>query len=331
MSDLPDPLVPADVDLRGLPWMRLDIHRLLASELVALGTPEECWYALMLWMRAWQQVPAASLPDDERVLAAFSGAGRRWRKVRDMALRGFVRCSDGRLYHRVLAEQALLAWPERVKHREKRERDADRLRRWRERKRSEEEDETGDETRTETQVKRVSSRTDGRGTGEGRERDGTGEGRDEQPDLCSTGVSPPAPPIPAGRAERSPPARSNGSREPKGAATWAAYCRAYDARYGVEPPRNAKGNTLCCRLVDRVGAEEAPAVAAWFVGHPDALYTRGKHPLDLLVRDAERLHTEWATGQIGTASRARQEDRRAGNAMAVEEAIAQLRRERDAG
>ena len=32
------------------------------------------------------------------------------------ALRGFVRCSDGRLYHRVLAEKARTAWDERLRY-----------------------------------------------------------------------------------------------------------------------------------------------------------------------------------------------------------------------
>lgn len=119
MSDLPDPLVPADVDLRGFPGFMLDVERLLASELVALGTADECWYALMLWCRAWQQIPPASLPNDDRVLAAFSRAGSKWKKVREIALRGFVLCSDGRLYHRVLSEEAKTAWDKRKKYQER--------------------------------------------------------------------------------------------------------------------------------------------------------------------------------------------------------------------
>lgn len=119
MTDLPDPLVPADVDLRGFTGFMLDVERLLASELVALGTPEECWFAMMLWCRAWQQHPPASLPNDERVLAAFSRAGGKWKKVREIALRGFVLCSDGRLYHKVLSEEAKTAWEKRKKYLER--------------------------------------------------------------------------------------------------------------------------------------------------------------------------------------------------------------------
>ena len=133
MSDaLPAPLVPAEVDLRGLAGFMLDVNRLLASELVALGSDAECWAAVRLWCRAWHQTPAASLPDDDRVLAAFAGVSlAKWRRIRDMAMRGFVLCSDGRYYHQVLSQEALQAWGKRVAYRERRARDTERMQRWR--------------------------------------------------------------------------------------------------------------------------------------------------------------------------------------------------------
>src|SRR5690349_20469882 len=103
-----------------------DVDRFLASELAALATPEEGWAAFFLWCRAWKQTPPGSLPDDDRVLASFSNTGKRWPKVRAMALRGFVRCGDGRLYHRVLCAEVGVAWKRRQEHDRKRERDADR-------------------------------------------------------------------------------------------------------------------------------------------------------------------------------------------------------------
>lgn len=106
-----------DVDLRGLPFMPLDTVRLMDSDLFALSTGEEFKAALSLWCKAWQQVPAASLPDDDRVLAHLSGSGNRWRKIRDAAMRGFVLCSDGRWYHPVIAEKAQEAWKHRVAQR----------------------------------------------------------------------------------------------------------------------------------------------------------------------------------------------------------------------
>lgn len=126
------PLVPVEVDLRGLPFMPLDVVRLLDSDLFALTSGDEFKAALSLWCKAWLQVPAASLPNDDRVLAHLSGAGARWRKVKGMALRGWQLCSDDRLYHPVIAEKALAAWEERVAYRERRGNETERLRRHRE-------------------------------------------------------------------------------------------------------------------------------------------------------------------------------------------------------
>lgn len=123
----PIPLVPHDVDLRGLPWMRLDTGRLLDSDLFALSTGEEFKAAVALWCKSWTQQPAGSLPKDDRILAELSRA-KKWSKVKDMALRGWIECSDGRLYHPVVAEQALLAWEERVAYRAKKDADAERKR-----------------------------------------------------------------------------------------------------------------------------------------------------------------------------------------------------------
>lgn len=134
-AQFPPPPVPIDVDVRDLDGFMLNVERLLASELVALGTPEECWAALMLWCRAWKQVPAGSLANDERILASFSGAGKRWPKVRQMALRGFVLCSDGRLYHKVLCEDVRRAAERKAGYLAEREQDRERLKNWREAKR----------------------------------------------------------------------------------------------------------------------------------------------------------------------------------------------------
>lgn len=126
------PLVGPDVDLRALDGFMLNVERLMASELVAISSGEEFKAAVLLWCRAWKQVPAASLPDDDRVLAAFAGCSLpRWRKLKAVALRGFVRCADGRLYHRVLAEDAIRAFARHQAFRARRAADQERLRDWR--------------------------------------------------------------------------------------------------------------------------------------------------------------------------------------------------------
>lgn len=109
MADLPQPLTPADCNLREFPFMPLEVKRLLSSETWVLGTGDERSAAITLWLESWHQVPAASLPDNERMLDHLSQA-KNWKKVKAHALRGWVRCSDGRLYHAVVAEKALEAW-----------------------------------------------------------------------------------------------------------------------------------------------------------------------------------------------------------------------------
>jgi Protein of unknown function (DUF1376) len=118
-EDLPEPLVPADADLRQFGYMALDVVRLRDSDLVALANGEEFKAAVLLYCVAWHQVPAGSLPSDDRLLARYSGAGPRWAKVKPMALRGFVRCADGRLYHPVVAEKVLEALERKQAQRER--------------------------------------------------------------------------------------------------------------------------------------------------------------------------------------------------------------------
>lgn len=112
MNNKPEPLTPADCDLRDFAYMPLDVVRLRDSETAALLTPGEFRAAILLWCAAWHQVPAASLPNDDRLLAMLAGFGRYrrgWSKVKEGALRGFIECKDGRLYHPVVAEKALQA------------------------------------------------------------------------------------------------------------------------------------------------------------------------------------------------------------------------------
>jgi hypothetical protein len=94
-----------------------------------------------------------------------------------------------------------------------------------------------------------------------------------------------------------------------GAATWEAYSTAYAKRYGVPPVRNQQSNALCKSLVKALGAEDAPAVAAYYVTSNYAYYVQRGHNLKILVSDAVKLRTEWATGQRVTQSQAREGDR----------------------
>ncbi len=113
----PDPMTPADCDLRDFQFMPLDIARLFGSEFHARASDGEWRAGLTLWLKSYHQVPAGSLPDDDVALARLAEYGRdlkSWRAVKDGALHGWVKCSDGRLYHPVVAEKALEGWLQKL-------------------------------------------------------------------------------------------------------------------------------------------------------------------------------------------------------------------------
>ncbi|MEY2342096.1 hypothetical protein AB4090_08315 [Acidithiobacillus sp. IBUN Pt1247-S3] len=106
---LPDPLVPADCDLRRFPYMPIDINRLFDSRFHAICNDAEWRAGVTLWLKSFHQVPAASLPENDVELCRLAELGRdmkTWLKVKDKALHGWVLCADHRWYHPLIAEKA---------------------------------------------------------------------------------------------------------------------------------------------------------------------------------------------------------------------------------
>jgi hypothetical protein len=117
---LPAPLTPPDCDLTDFEFMPLDVRRLRDSRFTAAADAEAFRAGVLLWCASWHQVPAASVPDDDVELAQLAGYGRvvkEWVKTRPEALHGWIRCSDGRLYHPVVAEKAREAWQAKLRQR----------------------------------------------------------------------------------------------------------------------------------------------------------------------------------------------------------------------
>lgn len=116
MTDLPEPMVPAEVDLRDYRWMPFYGDAALSSDTWILATPEARCAAMTLWWQSWHQVPAGSLPANARLLASLAGYGvavAAFEAIQEQATRGWVLCADGRLYHPFLAKLALDAWEEK--------------------------------------------------------------------------------------------------------------------------------------------------------------------------------------------------------------------------
>lgn len=114
------PLTPANCDLRDFPRLMLDIPRLRASSFDATSN-DSAWRAgVNLWLASWHSVPAGSLENTEEALVKAAELGRdvrTWRKLSAIALRNWVECEDGRLYHPTVCEIALESWLEKLKQR----------------------------------------------------------------------------------------------------------------------------------------------------------------------------------------------------------------------
>ena len=112
--------------------------------------------------------------------------------------------------------------------------------------------------------------------------------------------------------------------------TWGAYSAAYCERYSTDPVRNAKVSGQVKQYCQRVPAVEAPAIAAFYVRHNAGFYVAKLHPVGLLLADAEKLRTEWATNRTITATQAQQSDRTQANGNIFGKLIAEAKeRERN--
>lgn len=117
---LPAPFIPADVDLSGMPHFPLQVERLRRSRAMQLAAadPPAGFSMLLLWGESWSGTPAGSLENDDLLLAAMVRCPiDQWEQRRRVALYGWVLCSDGRLYHRVICALAWSVWQARLKHR----------------------------------------------------------------------------------------------------------------------------------------------------------------------------------------------------------------------
>lgn len=107
---LPDAPYPRTTKAKGLHF-RIDYERLFASTTWVTARDGDIRNCLLrLWLEAWRQIPAGSIPDDDEYIAALIEKDVSWvRANKDHLLRGFTEHADGRLYHGVIIEQVLAA------------------------------------------------------------------------------------------------------------------------------------------------------------------------------------------------------------------------------
>ena len=91
------------------------------------------------------------------------------------------------------------------------------------------------------------------------------------------------------------PKKSRNTSLTTGSQAYEAYATAYHIKYGTEPIRNKIVNSIFKKLNERLG-EMAPYISGFYLDHPDYQYVKSKHDPKLLLRDCEKLATEWKTG-----------------------------------
>jgi uncharacterized protein YdaU (DUF1376 family) len=123
--------------------------------------------------------------------------------------------------------------------------------------------------------------------------------------------------LPKARKKPKPDAEGQALR----AQAWRGYSEAYKARYGDEPLRNATVNSKFKQFCGLVPIENAGEIAAYYVGLNNQFYLTKRHPVGLLVSDAEAIYSGWRTGASLSQTGARLLDRTESNHSTAMEAI----------
>lgn len=97
------------------------------------------------------------------------------------------------------------------------------------------------------------------------------------------------------------------------AAVWESYSAAFEKRHHAKPVRNATTNAQMAQFVKRIAIDEAAAVAEFYVFHNLSWYVQKLHPVGMLLKDAESLRAQWASGKRMTVTEAQQQDRTEAN------------------
>jgi len=105
---------------------------------------------------------------------------------------------------------------------------------------------------------------------------------------------------------------------------WEAYSHAYWLRYGVEPVRNQKTNAQMTAFIKRIGVNEAPGIAEFYISNNSHYYVQKLHPVGILLQEAEKLRTEFITKTQVSTVQAKIVDRQMATKNAFQKLLDQL-------
>ena len=106
-SEIPDPPYPPDTGANG--WHpELHLDRIYGSDTWTLAEDDERPWLLRIWCESWRSMPVGSMPLERRLFARRIGCKVAFLDAHaEILLRGWVRHSDGLLYHGFIAGQVV--------------------------------------------------------------------------------------------------------------------------------------------------------------------------------------------------------------------------------
>lgn len=121
---LPEPPYPPEILARG--WsFSVDTEKLEGSDTWALAGSELRPWLLMVWLTSWKSQPVGTMPTDQRLFAARIGMPQSmFKDAAEVLMRGWVKHSDGLMYHREITSLVMEMVAKRTK-------DAARVAAWR--------------------------------------------------------------------------------------------------------------------------------------------------------------------------------------------------------
>jgi len=122
--------------------------------------------------------------------------------------------------------------------------------------------------------------------------------------------------VAAGQARRHPPQKTAGTE------VWQAYSEAYATRYGQEPLRNAKVNTVCSQIANQVGVEVGQAVMHFYLQQNVAWYVQKAHAIEYALKDLQALRTNMLNNQAMSSRQAQLVDKQQSQKNALDNYLA---------
>lgn len=117
LADPPKPLIPTEAWIDGLEHVSLPRGEMLIQVMGQGVSDAEFRASVMLMIGSWNQKPMGTLPVEDDLLSRISDHGKdvgEWLKVKEVALRNWRLCSDGRYHHPLIAKMVLELWLDRV-------------------------------------------------------------------------------------------------------------------------------------------------------------------------------------------------------------------------